>query len=227
MRRLAPAFAALVLAATAVAAAGCTIRAGSAEPGASGSTAVTPLPAGAGTQLAALTVAKPRPMAGYSREKFPHWAPQGANCDVRDVVLKRDGTDVRVGGECNVVAGRWLSVYDNKTVTEPEQIDIDHMVPLANAWRSGADTWSEEQRTVFANDLGQPQLIAVSRTSNRAKGDQDPAQWKPPNRAFWCTYAQRWIAVKHHYRLTVTEAEKSALEEMLRTCEQRSSASPT
>ena len=70
------------------------------------------------------------------------------------------------------------------------------MVPLANAWRSGAGKWTEEQRTEFANDLTRPQLMAVSAASNRSKGDQDPSQWKPPQKDYWCEYAQRWIAVK-------------------------------
>jgi hypothetical protein len=178
-------------------------------------------------QLDALTVAPPRPMTGYSRERFPHWRKVDSNCDVRDVVLQRDGTDVQVSRTCNVQRGRWLSAYDRKTYTDPDLVDIDHMVPLANAWRSGADAWTDEQRAGFANDLTRPQLLAVSRTSNRAKGDQDPSQWKPPNRGYWCEYAQRWIAVKHYWRLTVTEREKSELREMLGSCQAQSSGPPT
>lgn len=168
-------------------------------------------------QLEELAVREPGSMRGYSRKRFPHWDRTGANCDVRDSVLQRDGRNVRLDG-CNVVGGEWFSVYDNLTLTDPSEVDIDHVVPLANAWRSGAASWNDEQRGEFANDLTRPQLIAVSRTSNRAKGDQDPSQWKPPNRDYWCQYAEDWIAVKHHWQLSVTSAEKAALSDMLETC---------
>jgi hypothetical protein len=171
----------------------------------------------AATQLKKLVVAKAGSMKGYSREKFPHWKSTGSNCDVRDSVLKRDGTKVKLSG-CNVVAGTWKSLYDGKTLTSPTQADIDHMVPLANAWRSGASSWTTDQRSDFANDLDDPQLIAVSASSNRSKGDQDPSTWKPTESSSWCTYAEDWIAVKTHWKLTVTTAEKSALEDMLEKC---------
>jgi len=189
------------------------------EPGATGpSDAPSGVAATGSTKLLGqLTVARSGSMSGYSRDRFPHWRSAGKNCDVRDTVLERDGTGVKRSG-CNVVGGRWVSVYDNKTFTDPSDVDIDHMVPLANAWRSGADEWDDDRRADFANDLTRPQLLAVSASSNRAKGDQDPSQWKPPNREFWCEYAQDWIAVKHYWKLTVTSAEKDALADMLETC---------
>ncbi len=174
----------------------------------------------ASQQLNELTVGKSSSMRGYSRARFPHWRATGANCDVRDAVLRRDGEragPVQLRG-CNVVGGRWNSPYDGKTLTNPKDVDIDHMVPLANAWRSGADTWDDKRRGDFANDLTRPQLKAVSLTSNRAKGDQDPAQWKPPDRGYWCQYALDWIAVKHFWRLTVTTAERAALGDMMGAC---------
>ena len=167
--------------------------------------------------LGELVVARSGSMRGYSRDRFPHWRDTGANCDVRDSVLRRDGTSIRLKG-CNVVAGRWSSPYDGRTYADPSDVDIDHVVPLANAWRSGADAWTDDKRGDFANDLVRPQLRAVSLSSNRAKGDQDPSQWKPLNHDFWCEYAQDWIAVKHYWRLTVTTAEKTALTDMLETC---------
>ncbi|MEV0152532.1 HNH endonuclease family protein [Micromonospora sp. NPDC050686] len=168
-------------------------------------------------QLDQLTVAKEGPMRGYSRSRFPHWRDTGKNCDVRDSVLKRDGEGIRLSG-CNVVGGRWESAYDGKVLSDPIEVDIDHTVPLAAAWRSGAADWDDAKRGNFANDLTRPQLIAVSRTSNRAKGDQDPSRWKPPNRSYWCTYAESWVTVKHYWRLTVTTAEKAALADMLEDC---------
>lgn len=169
------------------------------------------------SRLDALKVAKAGSMKGYSREKFPHWRSTGENCDVRDSVLKRDGTRVKLSG-CNVVAGSWKSIYDGKVLDSPTKVDIDHMVPLANAWRSGASAWSTDMRSDFANDLDDPQLVAVSAGSNRSKGDQDPSTWKPPVKSSWCDYAQDWIAVKAHWKLSVTTAEKSALTDMLETC---------
>ncbi|XVV12462.1 HNH endonuclease family protein [Actinoplanes sp. CA-131856] len=171
----------------------------------------------ASAQLDKLTVAKAGSMAGYSREKFPHWRDTGSNCDVRDSVLKRDGKNVKFSG-CNVVAGTWTSFYDGQVLNSPTKVDIDHMVPLANAWRSGASKWTTAQRGDFANDLDDPQLIAVSASSNRSKGDQDPSTWKPSETSSWCEYAQDWIAVKTKWKLTVTDKEKSALDDMLRKC---------
>jgi hypothetical protein len=168
-------------------------------------------------RLDGLTVAKAATMRGYSRAKFPHWRSAGSNCDVRDTVLKRDGTKVKLSG-CNVVAGTWVSLYDGDKIADPSKVDIDHMVPLANAWRSGAGAWTTKQREDFANDLDDPQLVAVSASSNRSKGDQDPSTWKPERTQVWCEYAQDWIAVKAKWKLTVTTAEKSALTDMLARC---------
>jgi Protein of unknown function (DUF1524) len=173
--------------------------------------------ANAEAQLAKLKVAKAGTMKDYSREKFPHWRSTGSNCDVRDSVLKRDGQKVKFSG-CNVVAGTWKSFYDGKTLDSPTLVDIDHTVPLANAWRTGAAAWTDDKRGDFANDLDDPQLLAVSASSNRSKGDQDPSTWKPTDTSAWCEYAQDWIAVKAQWKLWVTTAEKSALDEMLRKC---------
>jgi hypothetical protein len=143
-------------------------------------------------QLKKLTVGTAGSMKGYSREKFPHWRSTGSNCDIRDSVLKRDGTKVKVSG-CNVVAGTWTSAYDGVVLNSPTKVDIDH-------------------------DLTDPQLIAVSASSNRAKGDQDPSTWKPKATGSWCEYAEDWIAVKTVWKLTVTTAEKAALTDMLEKC---------
>ena len=169
-------------------------------------------------QLDELVVSQPGSMRGYSRDRFPHWSDQGNNCSTREVVLRRDGVDVTVGEDCYPRTGRWFSVYDKRWFDQPREVDIDHVVPLANAWRSGARDWTDAEREAFANDLERGQLIAVSAASNRAKGDQDPSQWRPSNTDIWCDYARWWIDVKHHYRLTVTSAEKAALEEMLDYC---------
>jgi Protein of unknown function (DUF1524) len=169
-------------------------------------------------KLSQLKVAAWHSMAGYSREKFPHWTGQGGGCDTRDAILKRDGKNVKVTDDCKITSGSWHSVYDGKDFTSPTGIDIDHMVPLANSWRTGAAEWTDDKRSDFANDMERPQLIAVSAGSNRSKGDQDPSEWKPPSQDYWCQYAIDWVTVKSYWKLTVTASEKSALEDMLGTC---------
>jgi hypothetical protein len=86
----------------------------------------------------------------------------------------------------NVVAGTWTSAYDGKILDAPTKVEIDHLVPLADAWRSGAATWTDARREAFANDLDRPELVAVSTASNRAKGDQDPSSWRPQVTGAWC-----------------------------------------
>jgi hypothetical protein len=169
-------------------------------------------------QLAELPVGNWHSMAGYSRDRFKHWITQGNGCDTREVVVERDGQNVRKDASCRATSGRWTSPYDNKQINKAGDLDIDHMVPLADAWRTGADKWTDERRQQFANDLTAPQLLAVSASSNRGKGDQDPAGWKPANQSFWCQYATNWVIVKHSYQLFVTQAEHDALAQMLATC---------
>jgi hypothetical protein len=169
-------------------------------------------------QLDSLAVGTWASMSGYSRAKFPHWSSQGGGCDTRDAVLKRDGQSVLTGGSCKITGGTWFSAYDGKTVSDPQDLDIDHMVPLANAWRTGAKDWTDAQREQFANDLTNPQLLAVTLTTNRSKGDQDPSFWQPPRHEYWCVYAQRWVAVKSYWKLNVTAKEKATLQDMLGTC---------
>lgn len=172
----------------------------------------------AAKDLKDLQVSSGTSMAGYSRTKFHIWASQGGGCDTRDVVLKRDGEGVKTTTDCKITDGSWVSPYNGKTYSKPLDLDIDHLVPLGNAWLSGAKDWTDDKRKAFANDLTRPQLIAVDLSDNRAKGDQDPSQWKPPSHDYWCTYAEDWITVKSYWKLTVTSAEKSALEDMLGTC---------
>jgi Protein of unknown function (DUF1524) len=115
-------------------------------------------------------------------------------------------------------SGTWRSFYDGLTFTTSSRVDIDHVVPLANAWRSGAKRWRDGRRRAFANDLEDSQLIAVSASSNRSKGDQGPEAWKLPRRAAWCLYSRWWVQVKRHWRLTVTRPERTQLRRMVATC---------
>lgn len=169
-------------------------------------------------QLAALTVATPHSMDGYSRDKFPHWITESDGCTSREEVLKRDGTGVTVDSDCYPTAGSWHIAYDGTTVTVPSKVQIDHLVPLADAWRSGADTWTTAKRQEFANDLTDPQPIASSVQQNESKGDDDPSLWKPALQSYWCLYSRDWIDDKTVWNLTITSDEKTALSSMLDTC---------
>ncbi|MFJ3693013.1 HNH endonuclease family protein [Streptomyces sp. NPDC090052] len=170
------------------------------------------------TYLSSLTVAAEGSSDGYSRDKFPHWITQSGACDTREVVLKRDGTNVVQSSTCAATSGSWYSEYDGATWTASSDVDIDHMVPLAEAWRSGASSWTTAQRQAYANDLTRPQLIAVTDNVNQSKGDKDPAKWLPPRAAYKCTYVRAWVEVKHYYKLTVDSAEKTALQGVLNGC---------
>ena len=170
------------------------------------------------SELAQLRVAPDGSMSGYSRDKFPHWITISGACNTRETVLKRDGTSVVTDSSCAATSGRWFSPYDGATWSQASDVDIDHIVPLADAWRTGASSWTTSRRQSFANDLSGPQLIAVTDNVNQAKGDQTPATWKPPLTSYWCTYAKMWTHTKFRYTLTINSAEKSALTTMLNRC---------
>jgi hypothetical protein len=170
------------------------------------------------SQLNALTVATQGSTTGYSRDLFPHWITISGTCNTRETVLKRDGTSVVVDSSCAATSGRWYSPYDGATWSAASDLDIDHVVPLAEAWRSGASSWTTSRRQSFANDLTRPQLIAVTDNVNQAKGDQDPSTWQPPLSSYRCTYSKMWITVKYSWGLTLQSSEKSALQSMLDTC---------
>jgi hypothetical protein len=176
-----------------------------------------PSRATAQSELDAFAVMTEGSMTGYSRELFPHWITVSGTCSAREAVLRRDGSGVTVDAACYPTSGSWFSEYDAVTLTTPSSVDIDHVVPLAEAWRSGASAWTTSRRQSFANDLADPQLIAVSAGSNRAKSDQDPSAWMP-RAAYRCTYSKLWIGSKHAWDLRLQATEKSALQAMLNSC---------
>ncbi|MEV0125639.1 HNH endonuclease family protein [Streptomyces sp. NPDC050703] len=183
--------------------------------------AAPPAPVSAATArayLGELTVKAEGSSDGYSRDKFPHWSTQSGTCNTREVVLKRDGTGVQQDASCAATSGTWKSPYDGGTWTAASDVDIDHVVPLSEAWKSGANGWTTPQRQGFANDLTRPQLVAVTDNVNQSKGDQDPAEWMPPAESYHCYYTRMWVDVKHHYKLTVDAEEKAALASVLNGC---------
>ncbi len=206
--------------------AGCglvELRSSEENAGGSGTTQIGN-PDEASQALQQLEVTPPGSMSDYSRESFDHWsrandfgweAPE-SSCDAREAALIRDGENVEVGSGCKVASGSWYDPYTDQTFTDPSDIDTDHVVALANAWRSGASSWTDEERERYAND---PEvLLSVEDNANQSKGDKGPEAWKPPNEAVWCDYAERWIGIKAKYDLSVNAEEKTALEDMLGTC---------
>ncbi|KND26424.1 HNH endonuclease family protein [Streptomyces acidiscabies] len=167
--------------------------------------------------LSQLTVATEN-RTGYDRDLFPHWITISGTCNTRETVLKRDGSGVVTDSACASTSGSWYSPYDGATWTAASDLDIDHLVPLAEAWDSGASAWTTAQRQAFANDLTRPQLIAVTDNVNQAKSDQDPATWMPSVTSYRCTYVRAWVQVKYYYDLSVDSAEKSALTSYLAGC---------
>jgi hypothetical protein len=169
------------------------------------------------TYLASLTVAT-ESRTGYDRDLFPTWITISGTCNTREYVLKRDGSGVTTDSACVATGGSWYSVYDGATWTAASDLDIDHLVPLAEAWDSGASAWTTAQRQAFANDVTRPQLIAVTDNVNQSKGDQDPATWMPSRTAYACTYVRAWVQVKYYYNLKIDSAEKTKLTSVLSGC---------
>jgi hypothetical protein len=156
---------------------------------------------------------------GYSRSLFKLWVDADHNgCNTRQEVLIAEAvTAPDVGTRCALTGGSWRSYYDGAVWGIAGELDIDHLVPLAEAWDSGASGWTSEQRQQYANDLGDERdLVAVTAGVNRAKGDQDPATWLPD--ADVCRYVGEWVAVKLRWRLSVDDAEKAALTERAAAC---------
>lgn len=172
-------------------------------------------------RLAVLTIDdRPSPQGVYRREEWPHWADvDGNGCDARQdalVAWSIVAATVNRAGTCKVVAGSWVSPYDQRASNNPGDFDVDHLVPLENAFRSGGWAWSASRRRAYANDPGV--LVVASASSNRSKGSDPPDQWRPSNRDSWCAYADGWVKVKSAWGLTVTTSERDALGQMLDTC---------
>ncbi|MFJ8018127.1 HNH endonuclease family protein [Streptomyces sp. NPDC096339] len=189
--------------------------------GAPAAQAAPPTPISAAAARAYLATVTPQAEgsgAGYSRDLFPHWSTVSGTCNTRETVLKRDGVGVVTDSSCASVSGSWYSEYDGATWTAAADLDIDHVVALSEAWRSGASSWTTSKRQQFANDLTRPQLIAVTDNVNQAKGDLDPAEWLPSRTAYRCTYARMWVHVKQYWGLSMDSAEKTALVNVLDGC---------
>ena len=137
----------------------------------------------------------------------------------RALVLVKSRSAVLSPG-CTVTTGEWYSWYDGATWTAASDVDIDHLVPLKEAWDSGAKQWDDATRERYANDLGDPRtLVAVTDNVNESKGEQDVAEWLPDLQV--CRYVRDWVAVKLRWGLAVDRAEHHALVHDARACRNR------
>jgi hypothetical protein len=163
----------------------------------------------------------PSSHVGYNRDLFKAWIDADSDgCDTRaEVLILESLIPAITRNTCTVSTGQWYSPYDGVTYTDASKLDIDHFVPLSEAWQSGAFSWSSERRIRYGNDLGySASLIAVSASTNRAKSDSDPAKWMPTNRSYFCDYVATWVAVKWRWNLSVDTLERKAVNSVLSGC---------
>ncbi|MFB6828407.1 HNH endonuclease family protein [Streptomyces hydrogenans] len=162
--------------------------------------------------------------AGYTRDKFKHWntgLDPADGCNTRAEVLQAEAVESpTVAAGCKLSGGLWLSYYDGQEVNDAGKLDIDHMVPLAEAWDSGASAWDAKRREAYANDQdAAASLVAVTARTNRQKADQDPATWMPPHPDAQCRYIGEWTATKLRWNLAADQAEADALKVYAEACE--------
>jgi hypothetical protein len=163
------------------------------------------------------------PKTGYSRSEFSDgWGAVGG-CDMRNIMLARGMSEVKLAEDaCVVLSGILFDPYTGESInfmrgsSTSDDVQIDHVVALSDAWQKGAQNISQEKRFLFANDP--LNLLAVDGSTNQEKGDSDAASWLPPNKNFRCQYVARQIAVKDKYKLWITEAEKSTMKRTLNGC---------
>lgn len=161
------------------------------------------------------------PKTGYARTEFYNNWPTVDGCNLRQKIIKREFGDTAVLDGCTVVAGEFDEPYtgEHRVFTEKSQISkiqIDHVVALSDAWQKGAQYMEKEVRYKIATDP--LNLLAVDGPANEQKSDGDAATWLPSNKKFRCQYVARQVSVKYKYGLWVTEAEKTAISNVLTNC---------
>lgn len=167
--------------------------------------------------------ADPADLPEYNREHWGDWEDADRDCqDTRQETLIAESVPaVQYEDErgCRVASGRWRGAYAGGTFTNPRDLQVDHMVPLGDAHRSGAWQWSAARKRAYFNYLDYPNhLIAVDGSQNQSKSDDSPDEWKPPLERYHCQYALDWLNIKHRWGLSATRAEVGALREMLAAC---------
>lgn len=163
------------------------------------------------------------PKTGYDRKLFSDGWDNIGGCSMRNLILQRDLSDLIVSDSCKVLSGRLLDPYTNEIIlfrygaTTSDEVQIDHVVAVSDAWQKGAQSLTYEERHLFYNDP--LNLLAVGKAPNQEKSDQDAASWLPPNKKFRCDYVGRQVQVKAKYKLWVTEAEKEIIKRELERCQ--------
>ena len=181
----------------------------------------TPLVVHLRAAIEQLPVAEHSHEAKYNRDKqFGDWITQHGECDTRAVVLIAESLKpVTKNQYCTVSKGRWFSYYNGRYYKNAYdgRVQIDHTVPVYNAWITGAWQWTQATRVRYYNDLGDPRtLVAVDAHDNEVKGGDDPTTWMPSHGK--CRYVRSWVAVKTRWHLAVTSAEKAKLAEVSGGC---------
>ena len=192
----------------------------------------TAAPTATGVLLPVTIAAISEDLPDYDRGTWRHWTDEDGDCQNarQEVLIAESSIAVTFHSDdrCRVATGRWEGPYTGTAVDDPGDLDVDHMVPLQNAHRSGGWQWSPERKRQYANYMGyENHLIATTSGANRSKGSKGPEDWRPPLEDYWCTYAIDWVSIKNEWGLTVTEDEYVALSEMLATCETTVLLQPT
>ena len=143
----------------------------------------------------------------YNREDWGNWIDEdGDGLNTRHEVLAEESLIKPVISNNKVVSGKWFDKYTGKYFTNPSDLDIDHLVPLKNAYISGASNWSKKKKSRYYNYLKYDNhLIAVSKSANRNKSDKSPVDWLPPNEEYQCEYVREWFKIKTAWGLTIEE----------------------
>jgi hypothetical protein len=186
--------------------------------------------------LGLVGVAEPSYHSGYDRSCEPgracvfgqEWTDEHAGlfghngCDTREDVLldQMRHIEMRWGSRCRIFEGSLTDPYTGDHLTwrdDGSRIQVDHVVPLAQAWHAGAWAWPRNRRVRFANDV-RLELVAVSARANQHKGAQSPADWLPPNRSYRCRYLVRYLVVARTYELPITPADAAVVRRYARQC---------
>lgn len=143
----------------------------------------------------------------YDRDDWGGWIDEdGDGLNTRHEVLAEESLIKPVISNNKVISGKWFDKYTGKYFTNPSDLDIDHLVPLKNAYISGASNWSKKKKKRYYNYLKYDNhLIAVSKSANRNKSDKSPVDWLPPNKDYQCEYVREWFKIKTAWGLTIEE----------------------
>lgn len=164
---------------------------------------------------------EPESQIDYDRDLFGNWIDDDRDgCNTREEVLQAESL-IPIGRDsnCKIISGEWYSAFDEIVTSDPSDLQIDHFVPLSEAWKSGAYLWTNETRLRFANDLEfEKSLIAVTGSSNSSKGNRDPANWMPSNSSYHCQYIVDWVLIKLRWSLSVDTEELSAINRISNEC---------